>query len=281
MSIFTAAPHPFQAAVSGLLALLLSLPCAAATPKPTPKPNATAVNDVRRWIEDGNCGNAVDRLKAGLNKGYPEVSLLAGSLYEHGLCVKRDWEKAVTFYAQAFEGGIVEGAERLAAGYADPVNGPDIAAAMWWGRKARISSFNICNISQKSADDPDLFVAELATWPQQRLETCNYAVGVLAMMSAEVTYPRLGLAHQVGGNVSLSFFPGVPRIDVGKVESHEYAVYGLVDGDSLGDRRTRKVSDAFRKVVGEVAERPLRRYPQPAGIPADAVLERTYLFWME
>ena len=266
---------------AGLLALLLSLPCAAATPKTTPKPNATAVNDVRIWIEDGNCGNAVDRLKTGLKKGYPEVALLAGSMYEHGLCVKRDWDKAVTFYAQAFEGDLVEGAERLAAGYADPVNGPDIAAALWWGRKARISSFNICNISEKSADDPDLFVAELAAWPRQRLETCNYAVGVLAMMSAEVTYPRLGLAYQVGGNVNLRFFPGVPRIDVGKVESHEYAVYGLVDGDSLGDRRTRKVSEAFRKVVGEVAERTLRRYPQPAGIPADAVLERTYLFWME
>lgn len=264
-----------------MLALLLSASATAATPKLTPKLNATAVNDVRKWIEEGNCANAVDELKAGLKKGYPEVALLAGSMYEHGLCVQRDWSKANVFYVQAFEGGLVEGAERLAAGYADPVNGPDIAAALWWGRKGNVSTFNICTVSQKSADDPDLFVAEIAAWPQQRLETCNYVVGVLAMMSAEVTYPRLGLAYKVGGNVGIRFFPGVPRIEVGKVESHEYAVYGVVDGDSLGDRRMRKVNEAFRKVVGEVSERTLRRYPQPAGIPADAVLERTYLFWME
>lgn len=85
---------------------------------------ALAVDAIRGSIAAQNCQQAVDRLKSGLKNEYPEVFLLAGSMYENGICVRRDWDRAVTFYVQAHDAGEKDGAARIAAGYADPANGP-------------------------------------------------------------------------------------------------------------------------------------------------------------
>ena len=139
----------------------------------------------------------------------------------------------------------MEAAERLAAGYADPANGPDIAAALWWGRKGAVSCAG-CTVSKEVRDDPDRFVAELAPG-QRRLTRCNYLVGVMSMVSAELKYPKLGRLHQVGGDVDLRFLPGLARIEVKQAEAREYALLGWVDGDTLGDRWRPEVHPCLRK----------------------------------
>lgn len=240
-----------------------------------------AVHDVKVRIEARNCASAVDRLKVWLTKDMPKVALLAGTMYEHGVCVKRDWSKAVSFYTLAFDGGLTEAAERLAAGFADPGNGPDIAAALWWGRQGRSFNVPFCTVSKEAADDPDRFVAELNTWKPSRLAGCNYVVGVMSTVTAELKYPKLGLAHLVGGDVDLRFFPGLARIEVKQAEAREYALLGWVDGDTLGDRRTKKVTGVFEKTLSEVANRALARYPQPPGLPADAKIDVRYNFNIE
>lgn len=259
------------------LAALLPLPCAAAL---TPGQEAAAA--VTRRIEARDCAGAVEELKSGLKRGLGEVSLLAGTMYEHAVCVPRDWNRAVLFYSQAYVNGVKEAADRMAAGYAAPENGADVAAAIWWANKGRIRAspglqpLAPCAADAAAADDMDRFVAELQTWPQWRLAMCNYVVGVMSTLSAEIKYPALAQAYGVGGEVTLRFLPAVPKIDMKKGDTQEYQLLGIVNGDVLRDRGTSMVTGAFEKAIGTVAERALRRYPQPSGIPAEAVF---YVHW--
>lgn len=259
-----------------LLASLLVTCPAWAAPKDTAADSA--LEDVRRHIAAHDCDTAVSRLKAWLKQGEPKVFLLAATMYDNGLCVKRDWSKAVDFYVIAFEKGLPEAAERLAAGYADPANGPDIAAALWWARKGRSFRLPACAASKNVADDPEGFVTELGLWPQDRLTRCNYMVGVLSTISAELNYPKSAAEYHVGGDVTLRFLPGQARIEVKQGESREYALLGWVDGDAFRDRWRPDVTGAFEKALSGVAKRALARYPQPPGIPVDMKVEVTYSF---
>lgn len=259
-----------------LLATVLVVCPASAAPKAAAADSA--LEDVRRYIEARDCEGAVSRLKGWLKQGEPKVFLLAATMYDNGLCVKRDWTKAVDFYVIAFEKGLPEAAERLAAGYADPGNGPDIAAALWWARKGRSFRLPACRVSKDVEDDPEGFVTELGVWPQERLTRCNYMVGVLSTISAELSYPKTASEFHVGGDVTLRFLPGQARIEVKQEESREYALLGWVDGDAFRDRWRPDVTSSFEKTMSKLAKRALARYPQPAGIPADMKVETTYSF---
>jgi hypothetical protein len=234
-----------------------------------------SVESIMNRIEAGDCSTAVSRLKTGLGLEYPEVMELAGSMYENGLCVKRDWQRAVTFYIQAHEAGVKDAASRLAAGYADPANGPDIAAALWWFARTDGRSIESCKVSKT---DPDGFVAELSGWSQQKLVVCNYIVGVMATIAGELRYPDSASALGVGGSVALRFHAALPRVDVRMGETEEFRLLGLVEGDDLRDRSTKAVRHSFEGELRKVADRALRRYPQPAGIAADTVVNTSFHF---
>jgi len=238
----------------------------------------SALEDVRRQIEARDCDYAVSRLKGWLKQGEPKVFLLAATMYENGLCVKRDWANAVNFYTAAFEKGLPEAADRLAAGYADPANGPDIAAALWWAHKGHGLGLRGCSVSKDVQDDPEAFVTQIGMWPEEQLTRCNYLVGVMSTISAELNYPKLGSIHNVGGEVNLRFLPGQARIEVKQQESREYALLGWVDGDTLRERWRPEVHNAFEKTLSDLAKRALARYPQPKGIPVDLKVETKYSF---
>ena len=242
---------------------------------------ALAVDAVRGSIAARDCHTAVKRLKSGLENAYPEMFLLAGSMYENGLCVKRDWSRAVSFYVQAHDAGEKDGAARIAAGYADPANGPDVAAALWWASRSRGFPAGACSVSKEGLGDPDRFVAELSAWSKDRLAFCNYVAGVVSTISAEVKYPELAAGHGIGGDVTLRFLPGVPRIELQRGESREYELLGWVSADTLRDRKTRRMGDGFVDALGSVADGALARYPHPAGIPADALVQVKFSFHIE
>jgi hypothetical protein len=124
----------------------------------------------------------------------------------------------------------------------------------------------------------DRFVAELQTWPQARLAMCNYVVGVMSTLAAEIKYPSLAQAYGVGGQVTLRFLPAVPKIELKRGETQEYQLLGVFNGDTLRDRETSMVTGGFEKAIGTVADRALRRYPKPSGIPEEAVFYVRYLF---
>jgi hypothetical protein len=126
----------------------------------------------------------------------------------------------------------------------------------------------------------DRFVAELQSWPQARLALCNYVTGVMSTISAEVGYPDLAAAYNVGADMHLRFQPAVPRIDLQRGEVREYNMHGVIDGDRVRERGSRSVG-GFEKALREAADRALRRYPQPGGIPADTLVTSDWHFGIE
>ncbi len=269
-----------RAATLSCLAVLLLAPAPPAAGE-TSRAALQAVGEVYGRIKAGDCPAAVTALKAGLQQTWPEVALLAGSMYENGLCLKRDWNKAIIFYTQAFHGQLPEAAERLAAGFADPANGPDAAAALWWSLQTRAKRFEACTVSAEAEKDPDRFVAELAAWPPHRLAACNYVVGVISTISAEVKYARDPWPRGVGGEVILRFLPGVPRFELRRGDGTVYLGFGVTDGDKLHTLEHGQTDRGFESMMREAAQRALRRYPQPSGIAPDSQVNVIYRFSLE
>jgi hypothetical protein len=262
-----------------VLAGLLLAPGTAMAELPTD--GELAVSEIRRRIENRDCGGAVERLKQGLAASQGEVALMGGSMYEHGACVRRDWQRAVPLYARAFEQGQAEGAERLAAGYADPANGPDAAAAIWWAWRGRTFNAPDCGVDGAAPRDPDRLVAEMAKWPAARLAGCTYIAGVMSTISAELKYPELARSWAVGGDVWLRFHPAAPRFELQRGESRDYQLIGAYYTDRLRDRKSKAVATGFEKALGDIADRALRRYPHPAGIPEDTLVQVRYSFYIK
>lgn len=241
-----------------------------------------AVTAIIGRIGQRDCAGAVDDLKSNLKRGFPEVALLAGSMYDNGICVKRDWERAVPYYIQAWQGGLQDGADRLAAGYAAPENGADVAAALWWSSRQRNRNWQVrgassCAVSTAAADDMDRFVAELQAWPQARLQACNYMTGVMATLTAELRYPTIAAMYHVGGDVTVRFLPDVPRIDLEEGEMRTVQMFGWINGDYMRERESR-AKGGFKQAFADIVDRALHRYPHPDGIPTGTQAELVYHF---
>lgn len=250
-----------SACLPALLAGLLVLPACARAGSVTPaQASAAAVGSL---LEANDCNGALDELKRGLKQGYAEVALLAGSMYELGVCVQRNWDHAVLLYAQAYQAGLKQAADRMAAGFAAPENGTDVVGALWWAghgsmaASAGRTALGSCAPGLPARDDIDAFVAELKTWPQARLAMCNYVAGVMATLAAETRYPGRARAQGVSGAVVLRFLPAGPRIDV------------------------QAAHPGFKDMLDTLGARALARYPQPDGIPSEAEFLLQFVFELE
>lgn len=270
---------PYAISLRMLRAAALVLPlCWSAGALAAPTDGADAANLIKNRIAAKDCAEAVDALKAGIRQGYREVVMLAGAMHDKGLCVKRDWNRASDFYAQAYQAGTKEAADYLAAGFAAPENGPDLAAALWWASRGSNRAAQGCAISPAAVDDPDRFVAELMAWPQERRARCNYIAGVLSTLATEVRYPALPQNYLIEGDVIMRFLPGVPRIDLRVENVAESEPLGRGQNGIVRDRSLKKLSAGFEKTIDDIAQRALRRYPQPAGIPVETAVDVTYRF---
>ena len=154
---------------------ILALACSLAplsAPAWARTPAEQVVSNVRIDIARGDCKAAAARLNKGLGEHYAEVQLLAGSMYENGACLKANWDRALHFYSLAFKNGQTEAAYRLAAGFAAPENGPDIASALWWASRVNLVDGD-CLPSEAARNDADLFLKELKTWTDARVAVCS------------------------------------------------------------------------------------------------------------
>jgi hypothetical protein len=208
-----------------------------------------AVGAMGERLKINDCEGAVKALNGGLQAGYPEVALLAGTMFEAGFCLKKDWSKAIGFYSQAYDGGIREGALRLAAGFAAASNGSDAAAALWWAKRARLHA-DSCTAKLPDTDDPDRFVAGLREWQPKTLAACNFVIGEMAFVIAEARYPMAGIHREIMGRSELTFTPARPHIS-----SHTEATGPAHDG----------MSAVLVRAISQAGA----RYPKPEGIPPE------------
>jgi hypothetical protein len=226
-----------------------------------------AVRDVLDRIDARDCPGAIKKLNAGMAEKYPGIALLAGSMYENGVCLKQSWDSAMRYFVIAHRGGEEAAAYRLAAGYASPLAGPDPAAALWWIRQSRISSLAPrCLVDPPAATDSDLFIAALQKWTPARLAACNYVVGVMATVAGETQYPTRAYEAVLDGTLRIVFTPALPKIDVTTEETTERIMPGGRTGREIAERTAPQFTGAFERDARKNAERALARYPQPAGI---------------
>jgi hypothetical protein len=247
---------------------------------------APAATDVTRAVvkavEARDCAGAVKALNAAMATDSAEAWLLGGSMYEQGLCLKPNVERAARLYTRAVEAGRAEARSRLAGLYALPAAGPDKGAALWWALQAELPLPLPCQPPVEARGDADRFAAELGAWTAVRLEACVYVAGVLANLDAEFV---LGADKQAPDSVSIDFQPAAGRVDValgyiGQEGQQSRSVY-MTTGNGTSITHARDPSPeqmrelqlqagrrALAEQVDKVATDALRCYPRPAGIDA-------------
>jgi hypothetical protein len=228
-----------------------------------------AVERVGERLAAKDCKGAVAHLNAGLEEGYPAVALQAAIMFEHGLCLKPDLNRALQFYGVAADGGSEFAGYHLVSRFASAEHGPDTAAALWWAKRIKLDA-GICTASLPATDDPDVFVAELGKWSGQKLAQCNYVVGVISTVRGQAGYPGgavVGLEATMKGR----FQPAVPRIDwtLAAFGKNSQVAHPSVDVGQPG------LSAPFEEGVRQATRVALERFAQPQGIDPALEIELT------
>jgi len=224
-----------------------------------------AVQAVTAAMVKRDCTAAAAALNAGLAKQHPEVWLLAGAMFEDGLCLKPNWDRAVNFYQRADSAGQPAAALRLAAGYAAPAGGKDLAAALWWAARGKTALPSACASASAMANEPDRFVAALKAWPAGQLEACAYAAAVMATLQGEFAGNDLASSLGLEGRVRIAFVPAEARIDI----DDDLAAAGGVSSDAaVREAQARTMRTALQQQLRSVADRALKRHAKPAAVPA-------------
>jgi TPR repeat protein len=230
---------------------------------------------VHSALNHRDCPRAVSRLNDGLEKRYPDAYMMAGAMYEMGLCVKAQWDRAATMYQRALAARHRGGQYRLVAGLAER----DAPVALWWAQEGdAVMLPSECRVPAAAHRDAEAFAAALQAWPAGRLAACAYVAGVVAAVSGEVEYPGDALGMQIEGRIQMQFHPAQGRIDWRTAEIGRLALTGPVSGDREMDRSSAKASDALRRYLEEIGRRALARFKAPAGIDPDTVVKVEYVF---
>jgi hypothetical protein len=201
-------------------------------------------------------------------------------MHEEGLCVKKDWGKAVELYLLAQQQGSSRGTLKLVAGYAAPANGPDIASALWFGQSTAMSPAS-CRVPTEVHDDLDRFVKHLNAWPKAKLDACNFSTGVLAAVAGAIEYPALAFAHNLNGKLIITFHAAKSEFDLRLSEVEPIRSYGRVDGDMLRDQKSSYATNSFKREVLEIGSKVLARYPKPPQVNVDMNNSVQFIFKIE
>lgn len=248
--------------------LLLLAPGAQAqsTPWVADRLDDEAVESVWVYVNHKDCAGAAKTLSAGIAKGYPGVLLLGGAMFEHGICLKPSWERAVDFYQRAHAAGHPRAAARIVSGYATPAAGPDKAAVLWWAMREKHALPGDCKVAADLVDDPDRFVQTLQSWTSHRLDACAYVAAVMATITGDLEFSQRAASHGLKGVLSTTFHPAENKVEVDTQQLEFVVLPGRVSGDAMRDRDSRSVKQEFERDIRTAADRALRRYAKPSNI---------------
>lgn len=238
---------------------------------------------VIKAIEARDCPAAVRELNAALAKGTPEAMLLGGAMFEQGLCLKPNVERAARLYQRAADAGSVVAPSRLAAMYASPLAGPDRGSAIWWALRAGLQLPTACVVAADLRNDVDKFAAALVGWPAGLLDACVHVSGVLAALDAEFVLDSQASATHA---ITIDFVPAtgglkvnyVPQSQLFSDNSPRVVVTNNVVGannvvqsatpEQLRLQQESEGMNAMAKHVEKVATDALERFPRPSSIDA-------------
>ncbi|MFL6657659.1 MAG: hypothetical protein ACJ8GW_06290, partial [Massilia sp.] len=234
-----------------------------------------ATHSVLVHIEHKNCPAAVSALNKGIANRQRAILLMAGSMYEQGLCLKQDWDQAAQYYQLAHEAGNRDALPRLIAGYAEKNRDP--AAALWWLAQSKRTVSAACASANELVKDPDAFVAALNSWPKGQIAACTYAAGVLMRISGETEFP--GGAHEgVSGDAVMNFVPATGTITWTQGDTDRITVSRLM---TPGSSEHTVFKDRFLSHMTTISERTLKQFVRPEGIDPAWTIKLTMHFYFD
>lgn len=267
--------HASRAAIIfGLL--LCSAPVAHGAPKYFDSPDREATRRVASYLASKDCHGAVKVLTGDIKNRHRDVLLLAGSMYETGLCVKQNWEKAASFYQLADAAGSRAAIHRLAAGYA--VAGRENALALWWAAHRPAALPKECIPAANPETEGAAFDAALERMPASLYEQCVYMVGVYSAITAETEFPAEALRHDVFGNILMEFNPSMGEIVFTQEAAERGLRHGIYDGRQAQFEDKRKIASSLLTYMRETGRRTLARYQKPEGISPTIRIQQEFVF---
>jgi hypothetical protein len=240
---------------------------------------ADSVRRVWTYLDARDCVGAVKELNDGLSRKHALAMVMAGAMYEDGLCLKRNPERAVTMYEQAFAAGRPQqAAGRLTALYASAGPGQDKAAALWWAKRSGQGIVKECGLGDVRLEDAEAFVKAVSEVPAARLDACNYVAGVVGMLQGDVEFPDRAASFGLRGKVQLVFTPALPAFEVKGNEIDTIQLGGVVSGDRLRDDLP-SARNEFVRYMGQMTQRALQRFAKPATVPVEWKMTLEYNFF--
>lgn len=255
--------------------LLLSAAFAHAAPTYVdPDPDAT--RRVSSYLANKDCPGAVGALNDGVKSKQRDVLLLAGAMFETGLCVKENWERAAYFYQLADKAGNKAAIHRLAAGYA--VTGRDNALALWWAAQRSSALPRNCIPAADPEKDPEGFAAALTRMPVPEFKACVYMTGVYSAIMGETEFPSAAARSGMFGDVLMTFDPARGAIDWSQDNTGQALGEGLIDGNKINTESRRKVENSLLDYMRAAGTRTLARYSKPGGIDPAVRIQQKFVF---
>ena len=241
--------------------------------------HSNRVRAIIGYMATQDCGGAVRVLREGLKDKEVEVMLMAGTMYEDGLCVQKGWEQASGFYEAAADAGNKWARSKLVAGLV--ANG-DAGGALYWVHKLPHVLPGQCYSGVDPDKDADAFTADVNRWPQERLQGCLYMAGVYHAIAGNMRYPDEAASIGVWGEVEMRFVPASGSVEWTSTRHETRVLPGLklVKPDTpLAHRgKPEKLLVTHAKLVSDQA---LKRFARPAGIGQDVVITRPFGFTYE
>lgn len=238
---------------------------------------------VVKAIAARDCAGAIKELNNGMAAGSVDAILTGGAMFEQGLCLKPNVERAANLYKRAANAGAGGAAARLVALYASPAAGPDKGAAIWWALDAGLTLPEACTVPTALRGDAEAFAKVLTAWPAGVLDACVQVAGAVSVVSAEFVTKPLGAA----GGVVVDFRPSADQINVGTdalttsirdssarvTEVHSInSILQSGSAPSLEQLQAQKDQAALQDLSGQVdavARSALQRFPKTQATPAD------------
>lgn len=244
-------------------------------------PDYAATTRIDRLVKDGECKQAVEALKPGLKSKQADVLLLAGTLFEEGICFKPDWVKAVSMYMLADEAGNRSAIPRLMGGYARA--GRENGLALWWAAKSPMKKAFPANCIPKSDPDTDQdgFNEELEHMPAPLFQGCVYMVGVAGEIHSNGIYPLIAAQHGLSGSVLMEFTPAQGTINwhQDSLNIDERQHIGIRDLTKMELENPRVIKKSFLTYLTGKSEFALSRYKKPdSGIDPSFILKTMFIF---
>ena len=242
-----------------------------------------ATKAVVKAIESRDCVAAVRELNLALAGSSPEALLLSGAMFEQGLCLKPNLERAARLYQRAADAGAGGARARLASLYASPASGPDKGAALWWSLQANLPLPKACVLADNLRGNAEAFAQALTAWPSGLLDACVYVAGTLAVLDSEFIVTP---ASDSANGVAVNFRPAAARLDTGLDQvtqtlrdssarvTEAHSMSGVMQSgsapspDQLRAQQVQEELQILAKQVENIGRDALARFPQPQGIDA-------------